>query len=141
MRIEYAIPCRYVEVNGNLGTIVGAGIDTTWVPQVPAPIQAMLAVRAVAPPEELAQAQEHRLQCHVEGPDGTRVGDELRAGFNVDAPDARQNWLFGMFIPIGVQWEAAEEGTYTVHVQVDASEYPVPMHVVLGPPPGASPGS
>ena len=35
MKIDAVIPCRYVEVNDNLATIVGAGTDTFWISEEP----------------------------------------------------------------------------------------------------------
>ena len=130
MNIEYAIPCRFVEANGGLGTIVGAGIDTWVVPALPTPVGVMIAIRAVGEPAEVAGTT-HHLHCHVEAPGGSTVGDALEVDFPVEAPDARQDWLLGVFIPAGVQWIAEEAGTYTVYVKVDDSEFPIPMHVVL----------
>ena len=134
MRIEYAILCRYAEVNNNLATIVGAGIDTTAVPQLPTPIQTMLAIRAVCPPDEMPGT--HHLRCYVEGPDGARIGDSLDAEIEVAGEAPAQEWLANMMFAFGVQWEVATEGTYTIHASVDDADYPVPMHVVLG---GSSP--
>ena len=37
MNVDWVIPCRYVEVHDNLGTLVGAGIDTFWVPELRPP--------------------------------------------------------------------------------------------------------
>lgn len=53
MNIEWVIPCRFVEVHDNLGTIVGAGIDTFWVQELPSRIQLMLAIRLLGMIEEL----------------------------------------------------------------------------------------
>jgi hypothetical protein len=132
LRIEYAIPCRYAEAAGNLGTIVGAGIDTWHVAELPARVGLMVAVRAVGPPNEVA-AETHSLHCHIEAPDGSRVGDELDSEIQVEAPNVNQDWLLGAFIPVGAQWEAEVEGTYTIHVAVDGSDFPLPMHVVQAP--------
>ena len=30
MNVDWVIPCRYVEVHDNLGSMIGAGIDTFW---------------------------------------------------------------------------------------------------------------
>ena len=46
MNVDWVIPCRYVEVHDNLGSMIGAGIDTFWVPELPA--RAPSAVRRAA---------------------------------------------------------------------------------------------
>ena len=46
MNVDWVIPCRYVEVHDNLGTIVGAGIDTYWIPELPTTMQVVLAIQA-----------------------------------------------------------------------------------------------
>jgi hypothetical protein len=46
-------------VHDNLATIIGGGIDTLWLQDLPAPIQVPLAVRVLATSDELAGGQEH----------------------------------------------------------------------------------
>jgi hypothetical protein len=136
LRIDYAIPCRYVEANANLATLVGAGIDTWWVQEIPAALGLMVAVRAVGPPDQVAGTM-IAFHSHVEAPDGTRCGDELDQQLGpVAAPDARQDWALGIMFGFAIRWQADVEGTYTIHLRVDDDEHPLPMHVVHGPPPG-----
>jgi hypothetical protein len=135
LRIEYAIPCRYVEANNNLATLVGAGIDTWWIPEIPAALGVMVAVRAVGPPDEVAGAMIN-FHSHVEAPDGRRCGDELDSELGpIQAPDARQDWALGVMFGFGIRWQVDQEGTYTVHLRVDHHEHPLPMHVIHGTPP------
>lgn len=136
MNIDWVIPCRYIEVHDNLGTIIGAGIDTYWVKDLPAPIQAMLAIRLVGPPDELTADQEHTASSRVKNPDG-EVISEVTGSFQIELHSAKPGWLAGMIVPAVVQFEAAEEGTYTVEQTVDSASYSVPLHIVHGAPPGA----
>lgn len=55
MLVEWVIPCRYVEVNGNLITIVSGNIDRLSVPFLPAPVpvQILAAIRITAAHAEL----------------------------------------------------------------------------------------
>ncbi len=80
MGVDWAIACRFVEVHDNLVTVVGGGIDRTTVPALPAQIAFMLAVRFVAPPEELGQDNPHPLRLAITSPSGGLVS-ELDAEF------------------------------------------------------------
>jgi hypothetical protein len=137
MNIDWVIPCRFVEVHDNLGTLVGAGIDTYWVAELPTPIQVVLAVRLTATAEELTASAEHEVRNVVKDPRGEVIGDEggpFSAG--ADEEQVRTDWLNGLMLVSVVVLEAAEQGTYTIEHRVDQNSYPVPIHIVHGPPPG-----
>lgn len=139
MRIEYVIPCRYAEVHDNTAFISGGGIDTTWVAELPTLMQAFFVVRLLVTPDEMGGAGgTHTLHAHIEGPSGERVGESLDV--DVTPPAGAQyshEWLSNLMLPLLLSWPAEQPGTYTVHVRVDTAEYPVPMHLTTGPPPGA----
>jgi hypothetical protein len=65
----------------------------------------------------------------------SEVGGSLAVGGTARNPD----WLSGIMIVSVIQFEAAEEGTYTIEIVVDESEKSLPIHVVHGLPPGISP--
>lgn len=138
MNIDWVIPCRYVEVHDNLGTLVGAGIDTYWVPDLPTPIQVVLAVRLLAMAEELEPGVQHVAVNRVKDPRG-EVMSEIRGEFSVAGESARPDWLAGIMLASVVQFEATEEGTYTIEHVVDQSSASLPIHVVHGMPPRAQP--
>jgi hypothetical protein len=133
LNIEWVIPCRYVEVHDNLGTIVGAGIDTYWVMELPAPIQVMLAIRLLAMAEELKHDQQHTTKNRVLDPHGELLG-EGGGEFSMTGESARPDWLAGLIVPAVVQFQASEEGTYTIEVDVDQASASLPIHVVQGRP-------
>lgn len=135
MNIDWAIPCRYVEVHDNLGTIIGAGIDTYWVRELPTPIQVVLAVRLLAMQEELDEAVPHSGMNRVRDPRGNVLSD-IGGEFAVGGESARPEWLTGIMLGTVVQFEATEEGTYTIEHVVDESSASLPIHVVHGAPPG-----
>lgn len=133
MNIDWVIPCRFVEVHDNLGTIVGAGIDTFWVQELPAQIQVMLALRITGMAEELDPSVSHALTNRILDPSGeviAEVGGELALG----GESARPEWLVGIMLPMVVGFEAPDEGTYTVEVSVDGDSRSLPLHVILGTP-------
>ncbi len=134
MNIDWAIPCRYVEVNDNLGTIIGAGVDTTWVLELPAPLVVVVAIRLLAMAEELDGGDEHTATNRVRDPHGDVIS-ELSFPFGFSGESAKPEWLTGIMVSSVVQFEATEEGTYTIEHEVDASAKEFPMHVVLGQPP------
>jgi hypothetical protein len=134
LNIEWIIPCRFVEVHDNLGTIIGAGIDTFWVPELPAPIQVILAIRLLAMADELDPDQKHTVTNRVRGPDG-EVMNEGIAEFSVGAESPSKEWLTGIILPLVVQFQASEEGTYTIEFIVDdAPPGSQPIHVARGLP-------
>jgi hypothetical protein len=136
MNLDWVIPCRYVEVHDNLGTIIGAGIDTYWVRELPVTINVVLAVRLLAMAEELSEDVPHTGVNRVSDPHGdvvSEVGGEFRMG---GGADSNQDWLSGIMVSSIVQVEVTEEGTYTLEHEVDGSTVSLPIHVVHGPPPG-----
>lgn len=140
MNVSWIIPCRYVEVHDNLATIVGAGIDTYWVPTLPVPIQVPVAVRIEALPEELAPDVQHTVRNILTGPDGSVLSDLTDTGaFGGGQVVERPDYLQGVALATVVQFEAEQEGTYQFEHMVDDSSASAPIHVVQGPPPGFEP--
>jgi hypothetical protein len=133
VNIAWVIPCRFVEVHDNLATIVGGGIDTLWVPELPAPLQIVLCVRLTGTPEELTEDQQHKAVNRVRDPQGNVVS-EISGEFAIGVESARPDWLVGISLPTAIQFEATEEGTYTIDHLVDDAEYSIPMHVAVGQP-------
>jgi hypothetical protein len=134
VNIEWIIPCRYVEVHDNLGTIIGAGIDSVWVPELPSPIQVILAVRLLAMAEELDPDQQHTVTNRVRDP-SAEIVNEISGEFSVGGDLARPEWLAGIIVPMVVEFEASEEGTYTIELIVDdAPPGTQPIHIARGLP-------
>ncbi len=133
MNVDWVIPCRYVEVHDNLGSMIGAGIDTFWIPDLPAPLQVMLAVRLTATAEELTPGIQHILRTLVTDPAG-EVVFEAQMEFEADADTAQSEWLNSMVMPTVVQFEAAGAGTYQLEQSVDGNSQSIPLHVIEGAP-------
>lgn len=121
-------------MHDNLGTIVGAGVDTFTVQQLPAPVQLVLAVRLLALAEEL-DGEPHVTISRVRDPSGDLMS-EVPGEIGFAAPEAQQEWLNGIMLPSVVQFEAPVEGTYMIEHSVDGSSNELPIHIVLGEPPG-----
>ncbi|WCB93986.1 hypothetical protein DSM104299_02714 [Baekduia alba] len=133
MNVDWVIPCRYVEVHDNLGSMIGAGIDTFWVPELPAPLQVMLAVRLTATAEELSPGIQHVLRTVVTDKHG-EVVFEATVEFEADSEVTQTEWLNSMVMPSVVQFEAVEAGTFQLEQSVDGNSQSIPLHVIEGPP-------
>src|ERR1700750_2685520 len=125
MNVDWVIPCRYVEVHDNLGTIVGAGIDTFWVPELPAPIQVMLAVRLTATGDELSPGIQHVLRTIVTDEQNDAVFEAM-VEFEADAETAQTEWLNSMVMPTVVQFEAMEAGPVQLEQAVGGNSHALP---------------
>lgn len=68
MRVDWAIPCRYAEVNGGLATIVGAQVDAVRAAQFPARVGTWLARRLVFGDEETSSEHQQTLPFSIRGP-------------------------------------------------------------------------
>jgi hypothetical protein len=135
VNIDWVIPCRYAEVHDNLGTIVGAGIDTWWVAAFPAVVQVAVAVRLLATADEMGEDHQHTVRNIVSGPSGEVLSD-LESSFAAAGPQVQTEWLNGIMVTLVIQFEAAAAGTYTFEHVVDDSSRSIPLHVAPGPPPG-----
>ncbi len=139
MNIDWIIPCRFVEVHDGLATIIGAGIDTLWVEELPAQVQVVLAIRLLGMAEELDHEIKHAFTNRIRDPQGKVIG-EVSGEIAIGATPARPEWLAGITLPLAAGFEAAEEGTYTLEFAFDDAEKSLPIHVVVGQPSAASDG-
>jgi hypothetical protein len=132
VNIDWMIPCRYAEVHDNLGTIVGAGIDTWWVSEFPAAIQVAVVVRLLATADELGEDHQHTVRNIISGPSGEVLSD-LASSFAAAGPQVQTEWLNGIMVTLVIQFEAAREGTYSFEHVVDEASRSIPLHVALDP--------
>src|SRR2546423_9178456 len=58
MRVDWAIPCRYAEVNGGLATLVGAPVEAAAVGEIPARVGSWLALRLLVGRADAASAHD-----------------------------------------------------------------------------------
>ena len=130
MRVDWAIPCRYVEVQHGAGAVlVGAGADTAVVPSLPTPLQVLFAVRYIGTPEELDGEMEHPISCRIFNPAGDRIGEQsgrLKAHATFLIP----GFVAELIVPTGVVLEPSDYGTYAFEFSIDESDKTVPMHII-----------
>lgn len=138
MNIDWVIPCRYLEVHDGLGTLVGAGIDTYWIPELPTAVQVLLAIRLLGTADELDPDEEHTTTNRVRNPQG-EVISELGGPFSVGVESPNPDWLTGFIVPLAMQFEVTEEGAYQIEIEVDQASTSLPIHVIHGLPPGMDP--
>jgi hypothetical protein len=136
-RIDWAVPCRYVEVQPTGATIVGAGMDALVVAATPAEVRFMVAVRLVVPEHEFGE--EHEFQTRLLGPDLNAVGSPTRVTFQANAQPQHEPGTDGtQILASDVRFSAAEPGRYTLEMVLDGrTEQTVAMRVVVPQPPGS----
>ncbi|MCU1676635.1 MAG: hypothetical protein JWM93_1393 [Frankiales bacterium] len=129
MRITWAIPCKFAEVVNGQATIVGAGANLFVVPQAAFPIgMGVTVVLSIAAGD--GEIEGH-LRGQILGPDMAPIGDALDVpGFGFPpGPNKPDGWENTVMIPIIMQWEAAEFGTYTLTFSIDERTVTVPVLV------------
>lgn len=135
MRVDWAIPCRFVEVQQPFGaTIVGAGADVVQVPQIPSPVQLLFAVRYIGLEEDLDGEAVHPFGCRMYKPDGEKVGEQggqLTATATLRVP----GYAVELIVPQALVFGAEEYGTYSFEFSIDDHNLRVPIHVVEPQPP------
>jgi hypothetical protein len=120
VRIDWALPCRYAEAAADgTATIVGAGLDSLWVGELPADVGTFMMLRIAAPPDEFET--EHQLALRLVDPERDEH-DVLSVGFGPvpePPPLLHPGLEAGLLIPVGVGWQAEHYGLYTLEVYVD----------------------
>ena len=127
MRVDWAIICRYVEVNNGLATIVGGGLDVFTVVAVPVELPITIALRAVGLPD----ANEHTLEVLVIDPMMAPAGEAgVQAKFTMAAnPNHPPGWELNLTAPIIVNVPIEQAGTYTIDIKVDGHSHTMPFRV------------
>jgi hypothetical protein len=134
LNVDWLIPCRYAEVHDNLATIIGAGIDTHWVAELPVTVQVAMIARVQGLHDEITSGT-HEIRQIITDPDGALVGELAAAAEFAHASGIiRSEWLQGIMLPIAVGFEAKQAGTYNFELMIDGAGSSVPLHVVLGQP-------
>jgi hypothetical protein len=140
MKIDWVIPCRYVEVHDNLATIVGAGGDRFVLSEEPWVLEIMLAIRVTALVEELGPDNLYPVENKIRDPEGNAIHEE-EGSFSATARGDIHDptWLQGVFIATQVKFPAEVEGTYTIAHVFGNSEHLLPLHISHAAATGAEP--
>lgn len=140
MHIEWVVICRYAESDGARATIIGAGTDVVFAPELPGPVGIMAVVRLAAAPDELEPGNAHTLRARVLQPDGepttTAEGEvapaiEMRIEPSGPVQQLVPGWLVNPMMAFGLQWWAIDAGTYSAELRIDGGETVLtPVHVL-----------
>jgi hypothetical protein len=87
--------------------------------------------------DELEPEVQHHSVNRVKDPRGDMMS-EVGGEFAIGAEGARTDWLTGVILATVVQFEATEEGTYTIKHDVDDASASLPIHIIHGQPGSAT---
>ena len=120
MRLDWALSARYAEAPGDgTVTILGGGIDTFWVGELPAPIGIFLPMRVAAPEDEWRE-EGHELSVRLVRPDrAEEVMLTIPLRMDEAPPLKIAGAESGAVVPLALTWEAADHGLYTFEIYVD----------------------
>lgn len=122
LRVDWAILCRYVEVNNGLATIVGAGIDQYGVQSLPATLDMALAVRLVGLPDEVDHTIEISVLDPLMQPVGTPIPEQTFT-LNPPLPDFPAGWEMNVPLVLQLHIEVGDPGPYTIDIKVDGHSH------------------
>ena len=121
MRIDWAIVCDQVDLADGLPTIHHAGINTLTLQQLPGKTEVILAVQLVGrvgePPVTIT--------LEIVGPDMAVLSGNKLSNFTFTGPEHPNHppgWESNAFVPVKVQIDAQQAGTYLVNVGIEGGE-------------------
>lgn len=138
------MPCRYAETPGDgTATMLGAGIDTTWLPELPHAVAVFLMLRIVGAEYEFEERC--RVEVRLAAPDRNET-TVLEFGVeDVKASPLRSPGMdMAVLVPTVAQWEAEEYGLYTLEVFVQGTRQhrrPSQRRPPKSPKPSSSPAA
>jgi hypothetical protein len=120
LQVVWALPCRFAEATPDgTATIVGAGLDSLFLPEVPADVGVFLMMRISGAEYEFQE--QHTVAVKLIDPERD-VQDILAAGFGpMDEPPTHFDPGLdpGILIPAAIGWHAEHFGLYTIEIHVD----------------------
>jgi hypothetical protein len=119
MRIDWALPCRYAEASEDgTATLVGAALDSIWLPELPGEVDLYLMLRVAAPPDEFDEP--HTLEVRVVTPDRTEQ-QAIQVEFGpLERPALLHPGMEGgLSVPAELGWQADAYGLYTLELYLD----------------------
>jgi hypothetical protein len=120
LEVAWALPCRFAEAAADgTATIVGAGLDSMWVTEVPADVGTFLVMRVTGPQYEFEA--EHTVVVKLVDPERNEH-DILISSFGPmeESPPTYHPGLDpGILLPAAVSWRAEHLGLYTLEIYVD----------------------
>jgi hypothetical protein len=118
--VVWALTCRFAETTPDgTATLVGAGLDSVWVQEVPADVGVFLMMRIAGAAYEFGET--HTLAVKLIDPERDEQ-EVLTATFGPieEMPPQHHPALDpGILVPAGIGWRAEHLGLYTLDVLVD----------------------
>jgi hypothetical protein len=135
LRVDWAVPCRYAEAPGDgTANMLGAGIDTLWLPELPVAVAIFLMLRLAGPEDEFRE--ETQLEVRVVDPEREET-QALSLGFSTEEmPPLKVPGIeAGALVPAVIQWEASHHGLYTLEETaiIACCRSSVPLFNTAGP--------
>lgn len=137
MRVDWAVLSRYAESVGGLATMVGAGIDTYYPPEIPAPMVLPLTVQLRGRQDEMVE--QHKLSFRILDSNLEQLGEEGTLGFQSEPnPNIEEGWEAGVQLVVVSQFLAQAEGPYSIEISIDGDHAKSVPFRVLAPEPEES---
>jgi hypothetical protein len=115
VRVDWAIPCRYAEVaRDGTATLVGAGIDSMWVPSLPHEMSLFLVLRFVGAEDEFEAGT--WFEVRLVDPKLRETQVATRAVAAAKPPLKFPGLEMGAPFASLIDWEASDYGLYTLEV-------------------------
>lgn len=139
MRLAVAVLCDSANVRGGTLGVLGAGVNTLWRQEYPAPMLSTLALLIEVPAQEAARTYPVavRMDRAGEGQESDPIAS-AEGEFTVESPMDR-----AAFVPMPIDFsglELPDRGEYSIRVQIDGVEHTsITFYAEVGSPTGPMP--
>jgi hypothetical protein len=118
MRVQWALACQALELDGALAHVTGAGVDAVFPPELPARISLVALARIAARIDE-AGTPAH-IEAHLLGP-GMDAVASLEFDLTMDEPNPQhpEGWEMTVFMPLVIDFEAVDEGAHGLEIRIN----------------------
>jgi hypothetical protein len=117
--LDYAFLCDYVRAEGGIAHVVAAGIDTVYVPDVPAGINLGMLMRITFTRNECGRP--HRVEVIIRDVDGVHIARVTGTATPEWDPNLPANWRVGTFVPFNVGLPIPHYGEYSIEILLNDS--------------------
>lgn len=130
--VDYALFCDYVRVDGGVAHLIGAGIDTLYLAQVPSVANLGLLVRVTFTRSE--SSRPHRVEAILADTDGNRVVQLQAINTPEWAPGLPPGWKQGGLLALNFGVPFPRYGVYSLDILInDSHKKSLDLRVLPGP--------
>jgi hypothetical protein len=134
--VDYALFCDYVRVDSGVAQLIGAGIDTVYLAQVPSVANLGLLVRVTFTRSE--SSRPHRVEAVLADTDGDRIVHLQAINTPKWIPGLPPGWKQGGLLALNFGVPFPKYGVYSLDILInDSHKKSLDLRVV--PPPDAAP--